>query len=284
MIRLLVLPIVILGVLLVVRWTSWAESRVFYHPSRDTAEAPVGAEDVNFMTADGVRLHGWLLTPVRAPHAGDEPARYPVVLHCHGNAGNIGSHLDFSSFLVDHGIAVFIFDYRGYGKSQDVGSLDRGMLMKDTEAALATLLARPEIDSRRVGVMGVSLGAVFATAIAREHPESVRAVCTVSAFASWARIANDHLPIAGPILLSNSLSPARSLRDMAPRPVLLVHGDRDEIIGFHHLKLMEDAARAGGSAVTAHVVKNGDHNGVLFTGQGEQEAIADFFATALAPR
>ncbi|HLO41697.1 MAG TPA: alpha/beta fold hydrolase [Phycisphaerales bacterium] len=283
--RLILLPLIVVGVLQVVSWTSWAESRVFYHPSRERFETPPGATDVTFRSEDGVELHGWLLLPIRPYRADDgrAPERFPVVLHCHGNAGNISSHLDFSSFLVDRGVAVFIFDYRGYGRSEDARGLARGALLKDSRAALNALLMRPEIDPARVGVLGVSLGGVFATALAVERDE-IRAVCTVSAFSSWRGIAGDHLPVLGPLLLSNALSPRDSLREMSPRPVLLVHGDRDEIIGIEHMGVLEKAARAGGSSVAVHTVPGGDHNGVLFTGQGEQDVIADFFIDALAVR
>src|SRR5262245_60276962 len=49
------------------------------------AEVGLEYEDVRFSTRDGVKLHGWFI-----PAAGGER----VLLHCHGNAGNISHRLD----------------------------------------------------------------------------------------------------------------------------------------------------------------------------------------------
>ena len=65
-------------------------------------------EDIYFNTEDGKKLHGWLF-PTKGPS--------PVLLFCHGNAGNISHRLDNVRLLLDHGFQVFIFDYRGYGRS-----------------------------------------------------------------------------------------------------------------------------------------------------------------------
>ncbi|MCJ7833145.1 MAG: alpha/beta hydrolase, partial [Deltaproteobacteria bacterium] len=67
------------------------------------------ARDLYFETKDRVRLHGWLFSA-------DPQGLF--LLWCHGNAGNISHRLENIALLTAQGINVFIFDYRGYGKSQ----------------------------------------------------------------------------------------------------------------------------------------------------------------------
>ena len=85
-----------------------------YHPhpweERDWAAAGgVPLEDVWFQAADGTKLFGWYA---------ENAATSAVLLWCHGNAGNMTHRLENLRALYRLGLSVFLFDYRGYGKSQ----------------------------------------------------------------------------------------------------------------------------------------------------------------------
>src|SRR5688572_15871412 len=88
---------------------------LLYFPSRTfyatPADAGLGHEDVAFVADDGTRLHGWWI------RAHGQPAIAHVLL-CHGNAGNIGDRVLHAKYLAEAGVDVFLFDYRGYGKSE----------------------------------------------------------------------------------------------------------------------------------------------------------------------
>ena len=88
-------------------------------------------KDVYFNTGDGKRLHGWFF-----PLKGE----FPVILFCHGNAGNISHRLDNIRLLLEQGLQVFIFDYRGYGQSHGRPS-EKG-LYRDGLAAYDTCFKR----------------------------------------------------------------------------------------------------------------------------------------------
>ncbi|MCG3121985.1 MAG: hypothetical protein GIKADHBN_00358 [Phycisphaerales bacterium] len=278
MTRVVLWPLLLLLGVLIMRWTSWAESRVFYIPDRAPFATPPEYVDVSIPTPDGLSLHGWLMPP-----AGNVPKPWPAVLHCHGNAGNVSLHADFSSFLTDHGIAVLIFDYRGYGRSSAASGLVRDKLLTDSRAALEFLLTQPDIDPARVGALGVSLGGVFASALAGERSE-IRAVCLVNAFSSWRGVATDHAPVLGRLFIADGLDPVSNLRSGAGRPVLIVHSERDEIIHPRHAGLLADGARAGGWEATTFIAPGVDHNSVLSEGSDEQRAVAEFFVRTLAPQ
>lgn len=260
-----------------VRLSGCAESLAYY-PSREAFVTPPGVEDVRFESADGTRLHGWFIPAADA----DPAAPGPAILHVHGNAGNISTHESFSSFFARHGFSVFLFDYRGYGRSEEKGPLRRGALLADTEAALAALRARPEVDPERIGVYGVSLGGVFALAAAAGDP-GVRAVATVSAFSSWVGIARDLNPLLGPILMRPGLDPADAAARLGDRPYLIVHGLRDEIVSPRHAEVLAEAARDAGVATTVWTDPAGDHNTMIQTNPVARQQLIDFFARGLAP-
>lgn len=274
-IRLIGWPALFLLGALIVKWTSLAESHVFYFPSREAFPTPADAEDVSFTTADGLTLHGWFLPP-----EGGVPPPWPVVLHCHGNAGNVSSHADFSSFLVEHGMSMLIFDYRGYGRSSKASRIDRHDLLIDARAALGYVRSRPDVDASRVGVLGVSLGGVFAAALAAEHPE-IRAVCLVSTFSTWRGVAGDHVPLLGPLVIPSGLDPADSLARAGARPLLIVHGSNDEVVHARHAAILESSGRAAGAMTQVFMVPGMDHNGILAEQSRERRVVAEFFSRTL---
>jgi fermentation-respiration switch protein FrsA (DUF1100 family) len=136
------------------------ESQVFF-PERGHYASPsdfgLEFQEVRLTAADGPRLHGWFI-----PAAG---ARN-LLLFCHGNAGNISHRLDNLARLHAAGVAVFIFDYRGYGKSQGSPS-EKGMYL-DAEAAWdwAQAQAQARRQGGRVVIFGRSLGGVAALHLA----------------------------------------------------------------------------------------------------------------------
>ena len=102
------------GIPLVVLALVWmGQRRLIYFPSRDVpAPATVGLEHVElvtFDTSDGLMLHGWFLPSAR-------PARFTVLVF-NGNAGNRAHRAEFGAALRAQGLAVFLFDYRGFGEN-----------------------------------------------------------------------------------------------------------------------------------------------------------------------
>src|SRR5690606_7521292 len=83
---------------------------------------PLAVADCYFDAADGVRLHGWHARPLDTQQGSDgaaDPADLdrPTLLICHGNAGNIAHRFDQLAFYAGMRANVFLFDYRGYGRS-----------------------------------------------------------------------------------------------------------------------------------------------------------------------
>lgn len=261
--------------IVIIRLTGIVELALYY-PDKSRYVAPAESRDVWISVGPELRLHGLF---IRAEGAAPGEQR-PVIVHAHGNAGDLGSHLDFAAFLVESGCHVLMFDYRSYGQSDAAeGSLRRGMLLEDTLAVVDYAAKRPDVTPGRVGLYGVSLGGSFALAAAAARPE-VRSVATLSAFSSWQRIANDHVPVLGWLLMPSGVDGVDAAAKLGGRPYLIVHGTADEIVPVAHAGRLA-AAAGGADAATVMLVPGADHNGITHSHREVREALVSFFRRTL---
>lgn len=208
-----------------------AERAFIYYPVRELTGTPasfgLAYRDVWFQADDGVRLHGWLIPG----------ARPTTLLWSHGNAGNIGHRLDKIREIHQRlGIGVFIFDYRGYGQSE--GSPTEAGLYRDARAAREALVRDGGVPSERIVYFGRSLGAAVALELALAHPPP--ALILESPFLSIQAMANRTLPGSGYLFKSRFDSLARIGRLRAP--LLILHGDADEVVPYEHGRRLWEAA------------------------------------------
>jgi len=124
-----------------------------------SAAAGMPLEDVWFQAADGTKLFGWYA---------EQSAASPVLLWCHGNAGNMVHRLDNLRALYRLGLSVLLFDYRGYGKSQGRPSEDG--LYQDAVGAYDYLTRVRRIRPERLVIFGRSLGGAVAGELATQRP------------------------------------------------------------------------------------------------------------------
>jgi dipeptidyl aminopeptidase/acylaminoacyl peptidase len=268
-------------ILFIARTTGLAESLTFFHPGHPNYITPAGYQDISFQTSDGLTLRGWFI-PART--LGSKTPR-PAVIHFHGNEGNVSQHIGFSESLPDGGINVLIFDYRSYGKSDSGGRfLTRDELLEDSRAALKYLRSRQDIDQSRIGFLGVSLGGVYASALAAENPD-IKCCALIAAFSSWQGVGWDHARNLAPVLLPKGLDPRVLMANYGKRPLLLIHGTEDRVVHPRHAPIIADAARASGSTVQIINVPGAGHNDVLWVQPNTQDQLVDFFKSSFgAPR
>jgi uncharacterized protein len=206
---------------------------LLYFPSREIPETPGAAgldwEDLTLDTADGERLHAWWV-----PTAAD---RLGHLLLCHGNAGNVGDRVLHAALLSAAGFDVLLFDYRGYGRS--TGRPGEEGTYTDARAALAALLARPEVDAEHVIYLGESLGGAVAVDLALGHQPAGRVLR--SAFAGIRAIARVHYPFLPAGLIPDAYPTLRRIPGLTA-PLLVLHGDRDEIVPLAHGRQLFEAA------------------------------------------
>lgn len=89
-----------------------------------------------------------------------------TILYCHGNKHNIDEYWDRVMLLHELGVNIFIFDYRGYGKSE--GESSESSLFVDSKAALEYVKNRFEYYPDSLCYYGYSLGNVASIYLASE--------------------------------------------------------------------------------------------------------------------
>jgi fermentation-respiration switch protein FrsA (DUF1100 family) len=180
-------------------------------------------------TSDGVRLHGWLF---RA----DDP-KAPMIVWCHGNAGNITERAPFAAELARRGVSVFLFDWRGYGRSE--GTPSEEALYRDALAAYDH--ASGPLHAPAVILYGESLGGPYAAYAARRRKAS--GVIIENSFPSLLTLGNAlYAPLPLGWFAPNAMTTTRWLNE-AGVPVLVMHGKRDAVIPFRLGRKLYDDLR-----------------------------------------
>jgi uncharacterized protein len=206
---------------------------LLYFPTRELAARPrdydLRAENLRIETKDGERLSGWWIE-ASGPSKGH-------VLFCHGNGGNIGDRLDNARLLADARLDVLLFDYRGYGHS--TGRPSEGGTYRDARAARDALLEQVGGDTSKVLYLGESLGGAVALALALEHPP--RGLILQSAFMSVRDVAAAHYRLLPRFLVPDAYPSQRRIAWLRS-PLLVVHGEADEVVPVPHARSLYQAA------------------------------------------
>ena len=216
------LPILLGAALLPTSACAALEQMFLYFPDRELVATPAAMslayEDVFFSAADGTRLHGWYLP--------GEPGE-PVLVFCHGNAGNISHRVDNLRLLRKLGLTVFIISYRGYGRSE--GTPSEEGTYSDMRGALSWLQGRGWTAEQMI-YFGRSVGAGVALQLALEQPPG--ALVLESPFTSIPAMGRLHYSLLWTLggwavdARYDNLEKIGRLKS----PLLVFHGELDEIV------------------------------------------------------
>jgi pimeloyl-ACP methyl ester carboxylesterase len=263
------------------------------------------AEDVRFVGPDGLTLAGCYLS---TPHA-----RRGVILFGLEFGSNRWSCRPYCEHLVQAGFDVFAFEFRNQGDSASRADYEplqwvTDFEVADTQAALAYLKSRSDADPRGVGLFGISKGAGAGLVAAADDPY-VRCVITDGIFATyttvvpymrhWFRIYNHQYLVQGLMpswyygliarVALRGIGRARGCHfaslekaapRLAPRPLLMIHGEGDTYIKPPIARALFARARAPKEFWLVPAAK---HNQALQTaGEEYRRRVLEFFEQNLA--
>jgi hypothetical protein len=220
--------VVLAAALLLPLMLRWFEHNQIYHPTRDleTTGRELGRafEDVEFRAPDGVRLHGWFF-----PAGAGSPRADWAVLVCHGNGGNISHRLDLTAALLETGVAVFLFDYRGYGRSE--GRPGEEGTYRDAQAAHAWLRQKG-FPAEHIIAFGESLGGGVVSELALR--ETLGGMVLQSSFSSIADIGAELFPWLPVRWMSRIKYDTHGKLPRIRVPILILHSRDDQLVRFAH--------------------------------------------------
>jgi dipeptidyl aminopeptidase/acylaminoacyl peptidase len=207
------------------------------------------AEEIR-LKADGLELSGELHIPSRRKV-------HPALCICHGIPATPPGPTDRGYTLLAQrfchaGFITLIFNFRGTGKSE--GNLDILGWSRDLQAALDFLYDLRQVDKNHFCLLGFSGGAAVSVYIAAHDPR-VSLVITCACPADFRSLSQRETPLdaiqrfrqIGAIRDKDfppsiqewregfeTVGPIKWIDKISPRPLLLVHGDADELIPLEH--------------------------------------------------
>jgi len=174
--------------------------------------------DHYFYAEDSTKLHGWFIAKSDAP---------ATILFMHGNAGNISYRGDLlKRYLQNLDANIFIFDYRGYGRSE--GTPTEKGIYRDARAAYAYLTGELQQKPERLILLGRSLGGAVAVDLAQSAKAAGLILdSTFSSGTDMTRRVFGFIPVWW--FMSIRLNSAAKIQNVA-MPKLFVHGERDDVV------------------------------------------------------
>ena len=210
---------------------------VIYYPKKAVQATPASRglsyEALQLTTSDGESVHGWFIPGAR---------KKPAVLFCHGNASTVSapSHLKLLELLHSLGLAVLIFDYRGFGKSS--GSPSEEGTYLDADSAWQHLVQARGYAPGDIVIWGKSLGGGIASYLASRHPDC-RALVLESTFTSLPDIGRGIVPFLPVSWILRHVYPVKAHVRQVESPVLVMHSPQDETVPYRLGREVFAAAR-----------------------------------------
>jgi fermentation-respiration switch protein FrsA (DUF1100 family) len=199
---------------------------------------------------DGINLAAEIFIP------GEGTGKFPALCLCHGlpagppEPGKPG-YDQLAEVFCNAGFITLIFSFRGSGESE--GNLDLPGWTRDLKAAIDHLYGMEQVDRDRIILLGSSAGGAvsievsagdrrvtavgtFACPARFELPEKFDAATMVAHYRSIGVIRDANFPPSDEEWLQgfSALAPVRIVSKIAPRPLLLIHGDNDDVVPLSH--------------------------------------------------
>jgi dipeptidyl aminopeptidase/acylaminoacyl peptidase len=243
-----------------------------------------GVRDVEFRTRDGLALRGSYV-----------PSRNgAAVIFVHGSDANRTQLLPEARLLTTRGYGAFLFDQRAHGNSEGTTTTHGYRESDDVRAALDFVVRQPDVDPTRLGALGFSNGAT-AVALAAAADERIRAVVLEATMTSMKEACRDEAGASGwlklyPILWvlraggvdTDATAPKLAVPSIAPRSLLLVHGDADGLTSVARASQLFEVAKEPKRLLVVH---GAAHGGYLDADPvGYPRALVEHFDRALRPQ
>jgi alpha-beta hydrolase superfamily lysophospholipase len=202
-------------------------------PDPDSWRTVAGASPIKHLTADGRSLHGFRISPKTGADATGIPTGF--VLFMQGNAMLADQLLDTLRAFAERGLDAYVYDYRGYGRSQ--GRRRLAAIVADYREIFAALSASSGDGPKHL--YGVSFGGLIALNV-------------IGGGARFDRAVIDSTPSrVSPFGCPETFDPVRNLPDAASG-LLVISGAKDNVVSPRAQAELRSAAQARGARVVLH--------------------------------
>lgn len=246
---LIALAIVAVLAVVVIAGARVIEQSLMYFPARERvlpAEAGLaGVEEVEIKTGDGAVVLAWW--------ARARPGQ-PTLLYFHGNGGSLYNRAERIRRYMEAGRGVFMMTYRGYGGS--TGRPSERANVADAKRAYDSLAERG-VAAADIIIYGESLGTGVAVQVAVEKPAA--GLILDAPYTSILDVARLHYPYLPAGLFLRDRYETAGYMAQLEAPLLIVHGESDEVIPVGMGRALYAMARAPKELVTVPGAGHSDH-------------------------
>lgn len=224
------------------------------------SEASFAVTDLTFSGGSGATVPADLQVPKKR-------GRKPAVLLLHGLGGNRKQLALLANMLNAKGYVTLCIDAAGHGERPKFGtngldsiSLDDwhklgAQTVVDLRRSIDLLSQHPDVDPKRIGYLGASMGGILGARFFSDDPR-VKAGVFLYAGADWGKLMTTSQISSAKALRSRGntdaaaigkaladIDPLHSIARAAGRPILLVHGDKDDIVPVACNDILFNAAK-----------------------------------------
>ena len=205
------------------------QRQLIYHPVQNLglpgSYGFVKAKHVQIQTVDGETITAWYAPPT---------TRKETIVYLHGNRGNIGNRTHKLIGFTKAGYGILALSWRGFGNSSGKPS-EKGLL-NDARAAIAWL----QIPYESIIIYGESLGSGIAVQIATEFPAKL--LMLEAPYVSMINMAQKSYPwLPVKWILRDRFHSIMHIEKIQS-PLLIIHGESDDLIPAEHSKILFQAA------------------------------------------
>ncbi len=225
----------------------------------------ISLEENKIITSDNVKLHTWFVKHNNARG---------TFIYFGGDGFSLWNRLtpDVINILTQFKMNLMLIDYRGYGKSEGVPTIQG--IYNDSFAAYKYVCSRKDIDSTKIIVYGHSLGTFVATQLSNAFP--VAGVILEAGISNTSEMKDVALEQNAPwylrwlvsidadstVINLNNLKQVKMLNS----PILLVTGEKDNISPPEMGKKIWEVASSSNKRF--EIIKNGEHKNLYFNNKG----------------
>jgi fermentation-respiration switch protein FrsA (DUF1100 family) len=243
----------------------FGQRRLMYFPDRvrtPPAQAGlVGVDERVLKTPDGAQVIAWY---------GKARPGQPTILYFHGNAGSLAARAPRIERFMGEGWGVYMMSYRGY--SGGTGSPTEVHNVADARLAYGALVLEG-VEPSSIILYGESLGSGIAVRIAAERP--VAGVVLDAPYTSIVDVAAQAYPFL-PVrqVLADRYETAKYIAQVRA-PLLVLHGERDEVIP---VAMGRELVRLANEPKRLVTFPAGGHSDLYIDGNNALQAMRDWIA------
>ena len=193
------------------------------------------SEEVTFQRRDGRTITALLIRP-------EGSGRHPAVLIFHGAGGGRESHKAYAWRLADAGFVALLPDLASIRLGADESA---GLLRNEISVAVSLLRGRRDVDPSRLGLLGFAQGGERTLFAALSFPTTFKAVVEY------------YSPVGHPP--TNLELAAGHIASKIRSPVLILHGEDDQLVPVEHARRLEEAFRSAGKPCEVLVFSGAGH-------------------------